>query len=137
MSLSLIPTRILVGAPNKISEINFEFWAWILPHAIPELIAVCVAAAGGLKMGLALIDAGDRGRRAALAEAGRACVPLIGLSMFLLFYAALIEAFVRQSTWASPARFFLAAVNLFAIVAYLSFAGRHSSGLNSSGGDRL
>jgi len=109
---------------------NLEFWAWILPHAIPELLAVCIAAAGGLKLGLALIDSGDLDRRSAVAQAGRASAPLIGLSIFLLLYAAMIEAFVRQSGLSSSVRFLISGFNLTALLAYLSFAGRTSARRN-------
>ena len=112
--------------------LNSEFWAWILPHAIPEVLAVCVAASGGLRLGMALIDPADKSRREALANAGRGSATLLGLSMCLLLYAALIEAFIRQSELSLSFRYVLAFLNFSAIVVYLSFAG-----LRSSDGDRL
>ena len=105
-----------------------EFWAWVLPHAIPEIAAVCVAAAAGLRLGLALIDPGSRSRRAAVARAGRGSAILIGFAVFLLFYAAFVEAFIRQSALPMTFRYGLALLNFVSLAAYLAFAGLQRRG---------
>ena len=105
------------------SPINFEFWAWVLPHGIPEVLAVCVAAAGGLRLGMAVISPGAYSRRFALSIAGRDSARLLGLTALLLLYAAFIEAFIRQSTLSELFRYTLALVNFVSLVLYLSFAG--------------
>ena len=52
------------------------FLAWIIPHAIPELLAIVLCSAGGLGLGLAVIAPGRAGRAAAVAPcraATRSC----------------------------------------------------------------
>ena len=41
-----------------------KFWGLILPHGLLELSAVVIAGAAGLRLGWAIIDPGDRTRRA-------------------------------------------------------------------------
>ena len=101
-----------------------SFWAWVLPHAIPELAAICVAAAGGLQLGLAVLRPGEYTRRDMLAKTAREAVVCLGLAGILLVYAALIESFVRQSSVGDDLRFGLVILNVLGLVAYLAFAGR-------------
>ena len=102
------------------------WWAWVLPHAVVEIPALCIAAAAGLGLGLALIRPGVAPRREALAAAGRRAAVLIGLAVVLLSYAAVVEAYFRQSSLGSAPRLGLAAVNLLVVVGYLGLAGRSS-----------
>lgn len=106
--------------------VNLDFWAWVLPHGIPEVLALCIAAAAGLLIGRALIDPGGRPRREALVAAGRSAAKLIGMAMILLFYAALIEGYFRQFSLGIAPRFLLAALNFSALGLYLAYAGRTS-----------
>ncbi len=89
-------------------------WAWILPHGVTELLAVTLASGAGLSLGAAMMDPGRRTRQVALRERGKDAVLLaLGLIPMMLF-AGGVEAFVRQSTWGSPARFaFAGATALF------------------------
>ena len=72
------------------------FWAWILPHGIPEITAICIAGAGGLVLARGLLAPGGLSRRAALRkEAGPAGRLLLGtLALFVL--AGLIEGTISQ-----------------------------------------
>jgi uncharacterized membrane protein SpoIIM required for sporulation len=70
------------------------FWSLILPHGILELIAICIAAGAGLRIGWAVIDPGDRRRGLALREeAGEAAVVVVGV-IPAFGVAAFIEGFV-------------------------------------------
>ncbi|MFJ9158725.1 stage II sporulation protein M [Streptomyces griseoviridis] len=79
------------------------FLGLVLPHGLLELTAVFVAAGTGLRLGWTLVDPGQRTRRTALAEEGRAAVGMaIGLAL-VLFVSGAIEGFVTPSglpTWA-------------------------------------
>lgn len=108
--------------------VNLDFWAWVLPHGIPEVLALCVAAAGGILVGRALIDPRGRPRREALAEAGAIAAKLIGFALLLLLYAALIEGYFRQFAIGVAPRFALAAFNALALSAYLYYAGVDKTG---------
>ena len=111
---------------------NLEWWAWVLPHAVPEVAALCVCAAAGLRLGFTLIHPGPHPRRDALAEVGTGAAALLGFAVLLLAYAAVIEAFFRQSGASVGARLALAVFNALLLAAYLGFAGRGTDGGHAS-----
>jgi uncharacterized membrane protein SpoIIM required for sporulation len=85
-----------------------EWWAWILPHGVTEFLAIILLAGGGLYLGRQIIAPGARTRRAALRDAR---APALNLALFafpMLFAAALLESFLRQSTLGDPARYVVA-----------------------------
>jgi uncharacterized membrane protein SpoIIM required for sporulation len=104
---------ILVGAFASIflhDPWPLAFLAWILPHGVPELTAICLCAAGGLQLGAAVAMPGPRGRAVALAEAVPPVLVLFGTAVPLFVIAALVESFVRQSTWGTAPRLAIAAL---------------------------
>jgi uncharacterized membrane protein SpoIIM required for sporulation len=105
---------IFMRGPERV-----DFLAWIVPHAIPELLAIVLCASGGLAMGLAVIAPGRAGRPAALRRAAGDALLLLTASLPLLVAAALIESFVRQSLLGVGARFAVAASALIALLAYV------------------
>ncbi|MFT3837997.1 MAG: stage II sporulation protein M [Myxococcaceae bacterium] len=72
------------------------FWAWILPHGIPEISAICIAGAAGFVMARALVAPRGLSRRKALRkEAATALKMLLGtLALFVL--AGCIEGTISQ-----------------------------------------
>src|SRR5271168_4502539 len=84
------------------------FWAWMLPHAIPELLAVTMCSTAGLLLGRAVMAPGRRSVPAALRAAGRPALEMVAVAIPLFVIAAFIESFIRQSTLSSPARFLAA-----------------------------
>ncbi len=103
---------------------NSAFWAWLLPHGVPEILGVIVAAAAGLHLGAAVLDPKGRPRRQALALAGKEGGILVGFAIFLILYAAVIEGYFRQTTWGLGARYGLAAFNAALLFLYLRWGGR-------------
>ena len=88
---------VLAGAFQAVGNAG-RFWALILPHGILELVAICIAAGAGLRMGWALIDPGDRPRgRALQEEAAEAVVVVIGVIPAFVV-AALIEGFITGTS---------------------------------------
>ncbi len=73
-----------------------DVFAWLSIHGVTELSAICVACAGGAKLGLAVLNPGNLTRRAALKEAGRDAVKLAILAGLMLIVAAFVEGFLRQ-----------------------------------------
>lgn len=103
------------------------FWAWILPHGIPELSAIVIAGAAGLLLGRGIWLPGRRRRRDALIfEARRAMLLVLGC-MPVLVVAGLIEGTISQMHapfmpyWA---KLVFAAIIGVALYAWLLGAGR-------------
>jgi uncharacterized membrane protein SpoIIM required for sporulation len=97
-----------------------NFWAWIIPHAIPELLAIILCSTGGLLMGLSLLSPGREGSAQALRGAARRALQLVIAALPLFVVAALIEGFVRESTLSTAARFGVAALALASLVGYVA-----------------
>lgn len=76
--------------------LGFDMFAWLSIHGVTELAAICIACAGGARLGLALLLPGDLTRPEALRRAGRPAVFLMILSAAMLIAAALIEGYLRQ-----------------------------------------
>jgi uncharacterized membrane protein SpoIIM required for sporulation len=96
-----------------------SFLAWILPHGIPELTAICLCTAAGLQLGAAVAAPGRRRRATALRDAVPPALVLFGAALPLLAVAALIESFVRESAWGTAPRLAVAAGCLLGTVAVL------------------
>ncbi len=86
-----------------------DFFAWILPHGVPELTAITLCAAGGLVLGGAVAAPGRRSRTIALRDAIGPALALVATAVPLLFVAALTESFVRESTLGTVPRLAIAA----------------------------
>lgn len=103
------------------------FWAWILPHGIPELTEIVIAGAAGLVIARGMLLPGDRSRRDALvAEARRAARMVVG-GMPLLVLAGVIEGTISQihaPTMPYPAKLAFAAIVGAGMFAWLALAGR-------------
>jgi uncharacterized membrane protein SpoIIM required for sporulation/uncharacterized RDD family membrane protein YckC len=68
--------------------------AFVAPHGVLELSAICIAAGGGFLIAGALLIPGRRTRRRALAENGRRAIMLIAASTMLLIVAGTLEGLV-------------------------------------------
>jgi uncharacterized membrane protein SpoIIM required for sporulation len=103
------------------------FWAWILPHGIPEITEIIIAGAAGLILARGLWLPGRRRRRDALRiEARRAAELLLG-GIPLLILAGIIEGTVSQVHEPKiqyETKLAFAAIVGVAVFGYLLFAGR-------------
>jgi len=72
------------------------FWAWILPHGIPELTAICLAGAAGFVMARGLIAPRGLPRRVALRREARTAVKLLLGTEALFVLAGCIEGTISQ-----------------------------------------
>ena len=72
------------------------FWAWILPHGVPEISAICLAGAAGLILGRALVAPGSRSRADALRVEGRTAVRIVLGTMPIFVVAGIIEGTISQ-----------------------------------------
>jgi len=72
--LLLFSNGLLLGAMGALHHhkgLGVEFWAWVLPHGVTELLAVALCGAAGLALGRALVVPGRHSRLQELALAGR------------------------------------------------------------------
>jgi uncharacterized membrane protein SpoIIM required for sporulation len=73
--------------------------AFVAPHGVLELFAICVAGGGGFLIAAGLLLPGNRTRRDALVQNARRAVRLIAASTFLLVIAGTIEGFISPIEW--------------------------------------
>jgi uncharacterized membrane protein SpoIIM required for sporulation len=121
---------LLLGAMSALYHgrgLAVEWWSWILPHGVTELLAIVLCGAAGLLQARAIIVPGRHSRFAELVAAGkRAGVIVIGcVAMF--FLAALLEGFFRQLVHSVPVRYAVVAGTTLLWTAYFLLAGREES----------
>jgi uncharacterized membrane protein SpoIIM required for sporulation/uncharacterized RDD family membrane protein YckC len=94
--------------------------AFVAPHGVLELSAVCIAGGAGLLIAAALILPGERTRRAALAENSRRAMRLISASTLFLIVAGSIEGMVSPIPyWPLSLKFIVAAFTAVMMYVYL------------------
>ncbi len=76
--------------------IGMDIFGWLSIHGVTELSAICIATAGGFRLGLAVLFPGNMRRRDALRKEGRDAVLIAILAAVMLFVAGLLEGFARQ-----------------------------------------
>lgn len=103
------------------------YWAWVLPHGLTELTAVCIAGGAGFCIARGLWLPGRDTRTAAIAREAREATRLLLPALPLLAIAGAVEASVSQMhppalSYAAKLVFALGLAS--AIFAFLSLAGR-------------
>jgi uncharacterized membrane protein SpoIIM required for sporulation/uncharacterized RDD family membrane protein YckC len=71
---------------------------FVIAHSVLELSAICIAAGGGLLLGMALVLPGARTRREAFVINGRRAIRLITASTLMLLAAGTIEGLISPRT---------------------------------------
>jgi uncharacterized membrane protein SpoIIM required for sporulation len=96
--------------------------AFVLPHGVLELTAVCIAGGGGLLIGSALLIPGALTRREALVVRTRRAVRLVAASTLFLLVAGLIEGLVSaRPDVPMAARIMIASGTGVLIALYIAF----------------
>jgi uncharacterized membrane protein SpoIIM required for sporulation len=113
-----------VGAVIGLHGLSYNFWSFVASHGGIELGAILLAGAAGMRIGFSLLNPGMKTRRAALAEAGREAGLLMFGVIVMLGLAAVIEAWISPSSLPNALKMTFGAVNLAALIAYFSLAGR-------------
>ena len=72
------------------------FWAWILPHGIPEITEIVIAGAAGLILARGLLRPGRRSRGDALVQEAKIAARMVVGGMPVLVLAGLIEGSISQ-----------------------------------------
>ena len=125
--LILVFNGVLLGAAFGLYANNGilgVILAFIFPHGVMELTAICLAGGAGLGLGSALLMPGRRTRREALRERGRAFLSLLGGAVLLLVAAGLVEGFYSPSGLPAVAKFAFGGGTALLLAWYFGFAGR-------------
>jgi uncharacterized membrane protein SpoIIM required for sporulation len=125
--LLLFTNGLLLGAFSAIyirQDLAIEFWAWVLPHGITELLAACICGAAGLSVGYSIIFPGRYRRLDQLVHRGREAALVVVGAVAMFFVAALVEGFFRQLVHSVPIRLSLAAISMPVWLLYFRRAGR-------------
>jgi uncharacterized membrane protein SpoIIM required for sporulation len=123
----LFSTGLMLGAMAALYDLRglgAEFWAWILPHGITEIGAICLCGAAGMVIGTSLVFPGRHTRMRNLALHGREVALLAMGAVVMLFFAGMIEGFFRQMVQNVGVRWSLAAFTLVFWSVYFTMAGR-------------
>ncbi len=99
VALLLFANGLILGAFAAIHvqhDLGLEFWAWVLPHGVTELLAVCVCGGAGFVLGHAVVFPGRFSRLTNLARRGREAAVLVLGAVAMFFVAALLEGYFRQ-----------------------------------------
>lgn len=118
---------LMLGAFAAIHErvgLALDFWAWVLPHGVPELSAIVLCGGAGVAMGRALLVPGPHGRLSRLALEGRDVGRIVVGSVVLFVIAGLIEGYFRQLVTDRTTRLVVAGVNAVLLATWLGVAGR-------------
>ena len=135
--LAGIPTVLLIlfnglmlGAMSKVfmdADLSTEWFAWLIGHGVTEISALIFAAAGGLILGRAVISPGPLTRARALAAAGQRALGLALGTVFMLFFAALLEGFFRQTDASTSTRYLVGFGTGILWLLYFAFAPKPQS----------
>jgi uncharacterized membrane protein SpoIIM required for sporulation/uncharacterized RDD family membrane protein YckC len=94
--------------------------AFIAPHGVLELSAICIAGGGGFLVAAALLLPGARTRRRAFVENGRRAMKLISGSTLLLLFAGSLEGLVSPIPyWPLELKLLVSAGTAVFFIAYL------------------
>jgi uncharacterized membrane protein SpoIIM required for sporulation len=97
----LAANGVIIGAvAGYLTQVGFgeTFWSFVAGHSAPELLAIVLSGAAGLRLGLAIISPGNATRRAALVAAARPAVRLMYGAALMFVLAAFVEAFWSPNT---------------------------------------
>lgn len=107
--------------------LTYTCWSFIAPHGILEIMAVLIAGAAGLRLGLSLAVPGPLTRGASLRAGAREAVLLVLGTIPMFIVAGAIEGFVTPSFLPGTAKIALGLLVGVTTLAYLLLAGRAAS----------
>ena len=95
--------------------------AFVAPHGVLELTAICIAGGAGFLLAAALLLPGRRSRKRALVENGRRAIRLIAAATVLLLVAGTLEGFVSPiPSWSLGEKLAVSGATLILLIVYLS-----------------
>lgn len=103
------------------------FWTFVIGHSAFELTAIIIAAAAGLKIGLALLMPKRKTRLEALRSAAKSSIQLVLGAFLMLIIAAFIESYWSSMNNANNLKVIVGALLWLAVLSYFMFAGRRGA----------
>lgn len=100
------------------------FYPFVVGHSSFELIAIVLAGASGVRLGLAVLAPGRKSRSRSLREAARSAMPVLYGLTGMLVIAAFIEAFWSAQAIPPPVRYAAGAAGWAVVLGYFAFVGR-------------
>ena len=125
--LILVFNGVVLGAAFGLyanNQVLGVILAFVFPHGVMELTAICLAGGAGLGLGSALLLPGRRTRREALGERGREFLSLLGGAVLLLIVAGLVEGFYSPSGLPAVAKFAFGSATAVLLAVYFGLGGR-------------
>ncbi|MBK8976705.1 MAG: stage II sporulation protein M [Planctomycetes bacterium] len=110
--LLLLFNGTLLGAMAALFHLRglgVDFWGWVLPHGVTELLAIVLCGGAGLLQGRAVLMPGQRTRAGALRAVGGDAARIVLGCVGMLAVAALLEGFFRQLVHEVAVRYAVAA----------------------------
>ncbi len=107
--------------------LGWDIGGWLSIHGVTELSAICIACAGGLQLGSAVLFPGQRRRGEALRHAGQDALKLALIAAIMLVVAAILEGFFRQLVQDMTMRYVIGWGVGALWLAWFLFAGREQS----------
>ncbi len=105
-------------------QLAYEFCAFIVPHGVLEILAILIAAAAGLRLGLSLAIPGPMTRSASLRQGARDAVLMVLGTAPMFAVAGVVEGFVTPSHLAGGWKIVIGLVLGAIAIAYIVLAGR-------------
>lgn len=128
--LAAVPTVFLMlfnglllgvfAAIHHEAGLDADMWGWVLPHGITELGAIALCGGVGLMLGKAIINPGLRSRTQQLLDTGREAADICMGAAGMLLLAALIEGYIRQTSWPTSTRLIFAFMSAVIWIAYIT-----------------
>jgi len=104
--------------------LGYACWSFIAPHGVLEILAILIAAAAGLRLGLSLAVPGSRTRLASLQVGARDAVLLVLGTLPMFVVAGAIESFITPTYLPGGVKIILGVTVGAAAIAYLLLVGR-------------
>lgn len=121
----LAKNGLMLGAFSALfveKDLAVPYFAWILPHGVPEFGAIILCGGAGLLLGHRVLNPGKMARKDALRQAAAdASITALGCVPLLLL-AGLIEGIFRQSHAGTALRYALFAALLLGLGAWIALA---------------
>jgi uncharacterized membrane protein SpoIIM required for sporulation len=119
---------VIIGAvAGYLTQVGYSetFWSFVSGHSSPELLAIVISGAAGLRLGLALIAPGGLTRKSALMAAAKPAVRLMYGAAIMFMFAAFVEAFWSPLTEVGfEVKIAVGLAGWALALAYFLFAGR-------------
>jgi len=124
----LAANGVVIGAvAGYLTQIGYTqtFWSFVAGHSSLELVAIAIAGAAGLRLGMAVISPGSMSRRAALVAAAKPAVRLMYGAAMMFLAAAFVEAFWSPITeFGFQTKIIAGAAGWAILLGYFLLAGR-------------